>query len=243
MGAVAWADGARALTAAAAAQQAPLLAARSPPRGGETRALLLSRRRCAAAFGPTADPSGTAPSSAPAGADPTWRFMRVKGTQFTSQDNDAPWYFIGTNLWRASGPAADAARASFLPLPLLLRVSPPPVLINERRGESRFLAHRSLPPPPARRYGANLGSAGARGDRRRLLAELDSLQALGVSHVRILGASEGPDTEPWRMAPALMPCPVRRRRCRGPPAGSSFAPPPVVVVAAAPRLTAAAPPD
>ena len=52
-------------------------------------------------------------------------------------------------------------------------------------------------------YGLNLGSKGAGGDRKRLLRELDKLKAMGVTNLRIMAASEGPDTEPWRMVPAL----------------------------------------
>ena len=54
---------------------------------------------------------------------------------------------------------------------------------------------------------AALASRGAGGDRRRLEAELDALVALGITHVRVLGASEGPDSEPWRIVPSLQPCP------------------------------------
>lgn len=52
-------------------------------------------------------------------------------------------------------------------------------------------------------YGLNLGSKGAGGDRERLIRELDRLKALGVTNLRIMGGSEGPDTEPYRMVPAL----------------------------------------
>lgn len=43
--------------------------------------------------------------------------------------------------------------------------------------------------------------------RPRLLAELDQLQALGVTNLRIMAAGEGPDTEPWRVTPSLQPQP------------------------------------
>jgi mannan endo-1,4-beta-mannosidase len=52
-------------------------------------------------------------------------------------------------------------------------------------------------------YGLNLGSKGAGGDRERLNRELDRLQALGINNLRIMAGSEGPDTEPYRMVPAL----------------------------------------
>ena len=57
-------------------------------------------------------------------------------------------------------------------------------------------------------HGMHLGAAGTPGsDRTRLTRDLDALARAGVTHVRILGASEGPDTEPWRVTPSLQPCP------------------------------------
>ena len=57
-------------------------------------------------------------------------------------------------------------------------------------------------------HGMHLGAASGPGsDRARLIRDLDALAKAGVSHVRILGASEGPDTEPWRVTPSLQPCP------------------------------------
>ncbi len=56
-------------------------------------------------------------------------------------------------------------------------------------------------------YGMHLASKGPGGDRARLLAELDSLQAMGITNLRIMGAAEGPDTEPWRTRPTLMTAP------------------------------------
>lgn len=56
-------------------------------------------------------------------------------------------------------------------------------------------------------YGFNLGAPGETGNRPRLLAELDQLRSLGIANLRIMAASEGPDSEPWRMAPALQPEP------------------------------------
>jgi len=40
-------------------------------------------------------------------------------------------------------------------------------------------------------YGANLGARAEGGDRQRLIRELDHLKALGITNLRILGASEG----------------------------------------------------
>lgn len=55
--------------------------------------------------------------------------------------------------------------------------------------------------------GMNLGVDGPGGDRTRLLLELDRLQQLGVTNVRVMAASEGPDTASQRMVPALMTSP------------------------------------
>lgn len=52
-------------------------------------------------------------------------------------------------------------------------------------------------------YGMNLASAGPGGDRSRLSRELNVLKTLGLTNLRIMAASEGPNTEPWRMVPAL----------------------------------------
>jgi mannan endo-1,4-beta-mannosidase len=58
--------------------------------------------------------------------------------------------------------------------------------------------------------GMNLGaisSPSTPGDRARLGRELDRLQTLGITNVRVMAASEGPDTEPYRTVPSLMPQP------------------------------------
>lgn len=56
-------------------------------------------------------------------------------------------------------------------------------------------------------YGMNLAIDGEAGDRDRLIRELDRLQALGVNNLRIMGATEGPDTEQWRVKPAQQRAP------------------------------------
>lgn len=53
----------------------------------------------------------------------------------------------------------------------------------------------------------NLASAGEGGDRARLTRELDRLAAMGVKNLRILASSEGPNTAPWRVVPALQVAP------------------------------------
>ncbi len=58
-------------------------------------------------------------------------------------------------------------------------------------------------------YGMNLGVDGRSGDRPRLLRELDRLKAMGVTNLRVVAGSEGPDTEPWRIVPALQASPGR----------------------------------
>ena len=55
--------------------------------------------------------------------------------------------------------------------------------------------------------GMNLGVDGPSGNRSILNQELDALQQLGVTNLRVMAASEGPDTEPYRMVPALMTSP------------------------------------
>jgi mannan endo-1,4-beta-mannosidase len=55
--------------------------------------------------------------------------------------------------------------------------------------------------------GMNLGVDGPSGNRAMLVEELDALQKLGVTNLRVMAASEGPDTEPYRMVPALMQSP------------------------------------
>lgn len=54
-------------------------------------------------------------------------------------------------------------------------------------------------------YGMNLGIADNPNYRERLIRELDQLQSLGINNLRVMAASEGPDTAPWRMSPALQP--------------------------------------
>lgn len=49
----------------------------------------------------------------------------------------------------------------------------------------------------------NPGSDGEGGDRARLVRELDRLEALGITNLRVLAASEGPADEPWRVQPAV----------------------------------------
>jgi mannan endo-1,4-beta-mannosidase len=53
----------------------------------------------------------------------------------------------------------------------------------------------------------NLASKGPGGNREQLIRELDNLKSKGVTNIRIIAASEGPDTEPYRAIPALMKSP------------------------------------
>ena len=55
--------------------------------------------------------------------------------------------------------------------------------------------------------GMELGVQGAKGDRKLLDDELDYLQNLGVTNLRIMASSEGPNTEPHRITPVLMTSP------------------------------------
>ncbi len=56
-------------------------------------------------------------------------------------------------------------------------------------------------------YGINLAANNAGGDRARLARELDQFKNLGITNLRIMAGSEGPNTEPWRMVPALQTAP------------------------------------
>jgi mannan endo-1,4-beta-mannosidase len=54
--------------------------------------------------------------------------------------------------------------------------------------------------------GMNLGMADTKGgNRARLCRELDRLRNAGIVNLRVMAASEGPDTEPYRMTPSLQP--------------------------------------
>jgi mannan endo-1,4-beta-mannosidase len=55
--------------------------------------------------------------------------------------------------------------------------------------------------------GMNLGVDGPSGDRARLVRELDRMRDLGLSNLRVMASSEGPNSEPYRMVPALMTSP------------------------------------
>ena len=55
--------------------------------------------------------------------------------------------------------------------------------------------------------GMNLGATNEAGDRERLVRELDHLGNLGVTDRRVMAATEGPASEPWRAKPVLQPAP------------------------------------
>lgn len=56
-------------------------------------------------------------------------------------------------------------------------------------------------------YGMHLAANNEYADRDRLIRELDHLQELGVTNLRVLASSEGPDDGPWRVQPSLQPEP------------------------------------
>jgi mannan endo-1,4-beta-mannosidase len=56
--------------------------------------------------------------------------------------------------------------------------------------------------------GMNLGSPGEGGDRDRLKRELDQMQSIGITNLRILALSEGPDGSPYRILPAVQDSPT-----------------------------------
>lgn len=53
-------------------------------------------------------------------------------------------------------------------------------------------------------YGAILGSTGQGGDRQRLNQELDTLQALGITNLRVLVGAEGKDGFATKISPTLL---------------------------------------
>ena len=55
--------------------------------------------------------------------------------------------------------------------------------------------------------GMNMGASGPTGDRDRLVRELEHLKQLGITNLRVMAASEGPNSEPQRIRPALMTSP------------------------------------
>jgi hypothetical protein len=55
--------------------------------------------------------------------------------------------------------------------------------------------------------GMNLSVDSPSGNRNLLIHELDQQPQLGVTNLRLITASEGPNTEPYRMVPALMDSP------------------------------------
>jgi mannan endo-1,4-beta-mannosidase len=76
------------------------------------------------------------------------------------------------------------------------------------RGTELRLAGRSYHFVGANYWQAmNLASPGPGGDRQRLLRELDDMKAHGITNLRIMAASEGPDTAPLRIVPALLEAP------------------------------------
>lgn len=50
--------------------------------------------------------------------------------------------------------------------------------------------------------GMNLGSLAKSGNRPLLLRELDAMQKIGITNLRIMALTEGPDSEPYRIAPS-----------------------------------------
>lgn len=50
--------------------------------------------------------------------------------------------------------------------------------------------------------GMNLGSVAESGNRELLIRELDRMKHLGITNLRIMALTEGPDTEPYRIVPS-----------------------------------------
>ena len=56
--------------------------------------------------------------------------------------------------------------------------------------------------------GMNLGAPGAIGNRELLMRELDQMQKSGITQLRVLALSEGPENEPYRIVPAVQKTPT-----------------------------------
>ncbi|MEL7119476.1 MAG: mannanase [Bacteroidota bacterium] len=56
-------------------------------------------------------------------------------------------------------------------------------------------------------YGLYLGAGLKEDDKNRLTKELDQLQDLGITNLRVMVGFEGPNTEPWRVQPAVQEIP------------------------------------
>jgi mannan endo-1,4-beta-mannosidase len=56
-------------------------------------------------------------------------------------------------------------------------------------------------------FGAILGTEGLYGNRSRLLHELDQMNSVGITNLRVMVGPEGPDNEPFRVTPALQAAP------------------------------------
>src|SRR5258706_770528 len=76
-----------------------------------------------------------------------------------------------------------------------------------RVSEGRFLRNGAPFFMAGMNYWAALPMARSAGRARwqSVMHELDALAGLGVNVLRIMGATEGPDSEPWRIVPSLQP--------------------------------------
>jgi mannan endo-1,4-beta-mannosidase len=112
---------------------------------------------------------------------------------------------LGPALWGCRGDQAASPGTAGQPAASAVRSAAAFVTIKEGRfrlaGRPHYFVGANF------WQGMNLAVDGPGGDRARLLRELDRLRDLGVTNLRVMASSEGPNTEPFRMVPALMTSP------------------------------------
>lgn len=114
----------------------------------------------------------------------------------------------GANERTLTIPPANPTATGTTPAPLAVpAASPVPGALSIRNGRF-FQGDRPFVIKGFNYWSAlPLARAGNTAGWDQLRRDLDVLQAAGINMLRILGASEGPDSEPFRIVPALQPTP------------------------------------